>query len=57
MQRERAVSKRVGRRGSRMETLNNSPNINRVPGSDTVKEPLRKNSKLDIGAQGHRKTN
>ena len=49
-QRERAVSKRVGRRGSRMETLNNSPNINRVPGSDTVKEPLRENSKLDIGA-------
>ena len=49
MWRQRAIIKRVGGRGSRAKMLNNSPNINRVPGSDTVKELLRDNSKLDIG--------
>ena len=45
MQRERAASKRVGRRGSRAETLSNSLNVDRVPGSDAVKESLREISK------------
>ena len=43
--RERAASKRVGKKGSRVEMLNNSLSINRVPESSTVKEPLRDNSK------------
>ena len=50
MQRQRVVIKRVGRRGSRAEMLNNSPSVGRDPESDAVKEPLRDNSKLDIGA-------
>ena len=50
IQRDRAVNKRVEKSRSSVETLNNSPDVNRVPRSDTVKEPLRENSKLDIGA-------
>ena len=50
MQRQRVATKRVGRRGSRTEMLNNSPVVIRDPCSDAVKEPLRDNSKLSIGA-------
>ena len=41
--------KRVGRRGSRAETLSNSPIVIKDPYSDTVKELLRDNSKISIG--------
>ena len=43
------VIKRVGRRGSSVEMLNNSPIVVRDPWSDAVKEPLRDNSKISIG--------
>ena len=41
--------KKVGSRGFRVEMLRNSPIVVRDPCSDTVKEPLRDNSKLSIG--------
>ena len=44
-QKQRAVIKRVGRRGSRAEMLNNSPIVVRDPLSDAVEKPLRDNSK------------
>ena len=47
-QRQRVAIKKVGRRGSRAEMLNNSPVIVRDPWSDAVKEPLRDNSKISI---------
>ena len=50
IQRQRVVIKRVGSRGSRVEMLNNSPSVGQVSESDAVKELLRDNSKLDIGA-------
>ena len=48
-QRQRVVIKKVGSRGSRAETLKNSPVVIRDPSSDAVKEPLRDNSKISIG--------
>ena len=41
--------KRVGKRGSRAEMLSNSPRVGQVSKSDTVKEPLRDNSKISMG--------
>ena len=49
VQRQRVVIKKVGSRGSRVETLRNSPIVVRDPYSDTVKELLRDNSKISIG--------
>ena len=49
-QRQRVAIRRVWRRGSRAEMLNNSPIVSRVPESDTVNKLLRDNSKLVIGA-------
>ena len=49
-QRQRVAIKKVESRGSRVETLSNSPVVFRDPCSGTVKEPLRDNSKLGIGA-------
>ena len=40
-QRQRVAIKRVGRRGSRAEMLNNSPMVVRDPLSGAVKKPLR----------------
>ena len=40
-QRQRVAIKKVGRRGSRVEMLRNSPIVIRDPCSDAVKEPLR----------------
>ena len=40
-QRQRVAIKRVGRKGSRAEMLNNSPIVVRDPLSDAVKKPLR----------------
>ena len=50
MQKERAAIKRIGRKGSRVEILNNSPIISRVPWSGAVKKLLRENFKLGISA-------
>ena len=44
-QRQRVAIRKVGSRGSRAEMLSNSPIVVRDPWSDTVKEPLRDNSK------------
>ena len=44
-QRQRVAIRKVGSRGSRAETLKNSPVVIRDPWSDTVKKPLRDNSK------------
>ena len=44
-QRQRVAIKKVGSRGSRAETLKNSPVVVRDPDSDAVKELLRDNSK------------
>ena len=49
VQRQRVAIKKVGSRGSRAETLSNSPVVIREPCSDAVKEPLRDNSKISIG--------
>ena len=49
-QKQRVVIKKVGSRGSRVEMLKNSPIIVRDPCSDTVKKPLRDNSKISIRA-------
>ena len=43
------VIKKVGSRGSRAETLKNSPVVIGDTNSDTVKELLRDNSKISIG--------
>ena len=43
------TTKRMQRQRVQVEMLNNSLSVNRVSGSDTVKEPLRENSKLGIG--------
>ena len=40
-QRQRAVIRKVGSRGSRAEMLKNSPIVVRDPCSDVVKKPLR----------------
>ena len=48
-QKQRVAIRKVGSRGSRVETLRNSPIIIRDPCSDTIKEPLRDNSKISIG--------
>ena len=48
-QRQRVVIRKVGSRGSRAETLSNSPVVIRDPCSDAVKELLRDNSKISIG--------
>ena len=48
-QRQRVAIKKVGNRGSRVETLRNSPIVIRDLYSDTVEEPLRDNSKISIG--------
>ena len=45
-QRQRVAIKRVGRRGSRAEMLNNSPIIVRDPLSDAVKKLLRDTLRL-----------
>ena len=47
-QKQRVVIRKVGSRGSRVETLRNSPIVVRDPCSDAVKEPLRDNSKVSI---------
>ena len=47
-QRQRVAIRKVGSRGSRAETLKNSPIVVRDPCSDAVKKPLRDNSKLSI---------
>ena len=41
VQRQRVAIKKVGRRGSRAETLSNSPIVVRDPWSDAVKKLLR----------------
>ena len=48
-QKQRVVVRKVGRRGSRVKMLRNSPIVVRDPCSDAVKESLRDNSKLSIG--------
>ena len=49
VQRQRVAIKKVGSRGSRVETLRNSPIVIRDPYSDAVKELLTDNSKISIG--------